>query len=268
MNVELHTGASILVKNNFMKYLLFFFLLLNSVNTHAQISKAEYIKVVEEFKAFVATDNIGELAKQVAYPLEREYPLPDIKTEAEFRRAYSYLFDTEIKNAILKSNTKEDWSDVGWRGIMLHNGELWLDYDGTFLALHYQSTYEKEERQKLIRKDRQRIHPSIQEYKKPVLLMQTQGFLIRIDQLENNDYRYASWRENGNQSQKPDLIITKGVLNFQGSGGNHTYEFQNGNYIYVCDVIRMGDSDSPPALLLVYENKKRIMSRDAEWLED
>jgi hypothetical protein len=251
-----------------MKYIFIFSSLLATLNCQAQISQSKHIKVVEQFKALVSSDNIGELANNIAYPIEREYPLPDIKTEAEFRRAYSYLFNKKLKTLIKNSSTKEDWSAMGWRGIMFLNGDLWLDYDGRLLGVHYQSDFEKQEREKLIRSERQWIHPSIQQFKRPVLLMRTQGFIIRIDQLENDEYRYTSWREKGNQTQKPDLIIGKGTRKFQGSGGNHAYEFVNGNYIYVCSIIRLGESDSPPAVLEVYENKERIMTRDAKWLED
>ena len=40
----------------------------------------------------------------------------------------------------------------GWRGIMLDDGILWMDYDGKITAVNYQSKYEKKLAKKLTSK--------------------------------------------------------------------------------------------------------------------
>ena len=46
------------------------------------------------------------------------------------------LFDDELKKAIDDSKL-EDWDDVGWRGIMLYRGMLWLSEDVKLKATNY-----------------------------------------------------------------------------------------------------------------------------------
>ncbi len=55
----------------------------------------------------------------------------------------------------------------------------------------------------------------------------------RIDQLDDNTYRYASWRKGKNESPKPNLILYNGKMEIQGSRDNHTFTFVSGRYKYM-----------------------------------
>ena len=46
---------------------------------------------------------------------------------------------------------------------------------------------------------------------------------------------------------------------FDGSGGNHYYDFNNGVYKYRCYVIVLGKKDSPPGQLEVYKNEVLLL---------
>lgn len=82
-------------------------------------------KLVNLFKA----KNVDGISKVVNYPLNREYPIPNVKNEADFKKRFNQIFDQKIIDEI--SNSKIDqWSEVGWRGIMLNNGDLWIETDG------------------------------------------------------------------------------------------------------------------------------------------
>lgn len=143
-----------------MKYkILFFFLLISSVvfsqNEKLDKTKTENIqKVIKLFQ----TKNIDGITKIVTYPLRREYPIPDVKNEADFKKRFNQIFDAKIINKI--SNSKiEQWSEVGWRGIMLDNGYLWIDTDGRITALNYQSPFETNQKNTIIVNERKIYFP-------------------------------------------------------------------------------------------------------------
>lgn len=233
----------------------------------AQLTNDDYKQVVVEFINNIKNKNQVLLDSMIRYPLSRQYPLPDIKDKTEMLQRYKEVFDDDLIQKIIKSNPTKDWSAVGWRGIMLDNGELWLDYDGSLLAVNHQSAWEAKKRKKLIEADRSRLHPSIQKYVEPICLLKTKKFLIRIDELENYNYRYASWPVNKSMSDQPDIVISKGELIIEGSGGNHSYKFKNGPYTYECSIIIMGEDDSPPAYITVTKGEKEILSQEADIIE-
>ena len=81
--------------------------------------------------------------------------------------------------------------------------------------------------------------------------------------MSDGSYRYASWTLKNQMTEKPDLIIQNGIYIPEGSGGNHTYEFKNGNYTYDCSIIILGEEDSPPARLIVYNGEKEVLTQNA-----
>jgi len=116
----------------------------------AQELKKEYQDVVLTFINYIKDNNTEKLKTLTSYPLKRAYPLSSIHDEIEFIKRYNEVFDDSLKSKIIESNLKKDWSSVGWRGIMLNNGTLWLDYDGKLLAVNYQSNFEQIKKAKLI----------------------------------------------------------------------------------------------------------------------
>ena len=48
-----------------------------------------------------------------------------------------------------------------------------------------------------------------------------------------------------------------------GNGGNHSFEFINGEFKYECSIIVMGKQNSPPAYLTIYKGDKEIFSQKA-----
>lgn len=225
--------------------------------------KPEYQKFIKNFITNVKNDKKEAVADMISYPFKREYPIPTIKNKTEFIKRYNEIFDATLKNEISKSNPAKDWSEMGWRGIMLNQGTVWIDTDGRLIAINYHSKFEKDLMSKIIAKDKTKLHPSIATYKTSECVLETSKFRVRIDDLGNNNFRYASWSIKKAMSEKPDLVITNGKVIVEGSGGNHYYDFKKGNYLYRCDIIVLGTKDSPSALLSIYQNDKEILSQDA-----
>ncbi len=220
--------------------------------------KDSILRMISLFKA----KNIDAISEKISYPLEREYPIPSIKDKAEFKQRFQEVFDAFLVAKIANSKI-EDWSEVGWRGIMLDNGEVWMgNSDGTITSVNYQSEFEKQRKDALIAEDKEKIHPSLKTFRLPTYKIKTKNFLIRIDELANEKYRYASWKISDNESSKPEIVIQNGTLEFGGSGGNHVITFVNGKFTYKVYRIILGEGDSPEIRLIVEKEGKTILTQD------
>lgn len=231
--------------------------------TIGQEMSNENKKIISDFIDCVKNSNTVKLSEKVSYPFRREYPIAKIKNKQEFIKRYNELFDATLIKKIATSNPSTDWSKMGWRGFMLLNGVVWLDYDGKLIAVNYQSEYEAKTRLHLINAEKNNLHESLKEFKQPICILETAKFRIRIDEMNNGNYRYASWGLNNKMADKPDLIINNGTFIREGTGGNHTYEFKNGNYKYHCSIIVLGEKNTPPARLTIYNNENVILTQKA-----
>lgn len=251
---------------NLMKFKIAYLVLLLFCGSlvSGQDLKPEYQKLIKSFIENVKNDNKEALANMVAYPLQREYPIPDVANKADFIKRYSEIFDATLKTEITKSNPLKDWSDMGWRGVMLNHGSIWIDLDGRLTAVNYQSKFEIALKKKLIESQKKELDSSIAFFQTPICILETSKFRIRIDNLGNNNYRYASWSINKKMSEKPDLIIYRGNLVVEGTGGNHQYEFTQGNVVYECAIIVLGEKNSPPARLTITQGGKEILNQPAK----
>lgn len=243
-------------------YTLFAIFLVHSAS--GQDLKPEYQKIIKAFIDNVKNNKKEAIANIIRYPLSRDYPIPAVKNKSDFIKRYDQIFDADLKNEIIKSNPAKDWSQVGWRGIMLNQGSMWIDEDGRLMSINHQSQYETDLKNKLIQSDKKQVHSSIAKFKEPVYILETSKFRIRIDDLGNNNYRYASWSIKQKMTEQPDLIITNGKWIQDGTGGNHQIEFKKGNYVYECYIIVLGEKEAPPARLIITQSGKEILNQDAK----
>ncbi|TAN40284.1 MAG: hypothetical protein EPN25_08195 [Nitrospirae bacterium] len=224
-------------------------------------AEPERESTVKRFIKVVESNDRTAIANLVSYPLHREVPLPRIDTPEQFLQRFDEVLDEELLKAIINSSIADDWAEVGWRGTMFKNGRLWLDADGKITAINYQTEKEKRARARLIEADKRDLHVSLQRYVEPVLEWKTNDYRIRIDRTGKGRYRYAAWPLQKTTSEKPDLVLDNGELFFDGSGGNHHYDFKNGAVLYRCTVNVIGADDTPSGYLEVYKNNKVILSQ-------
>jgi hypothetical protein len=223
------------------------------------------LKIIKEFIGNIKDQNMEELCNRISFPFERKYPLPDIKSKEEFLKRYHEVFDDSLINMIVHSNPDSDWSAVGWRGIIFLNGALWLGYeDGGLIGVNYQSEFEIKRWAELIELEKKDLYPSIREFEEPILLLETNKYRIRIDDLGKYNYRYVSWPIKNSMREKPEFILGKGKLKFEGSGGDHSYKFRNGDYVYDCSFNVTGPDEIPPAMLTIYKRGKVISTQVAK----
>jgi len=109
------------------------------------IQNIEYLKKMFRQKA------VDEISENIVYPLKRTSPIPSVENAEELKERFDSIFDEDLIRIITSSDI-DQWSEMGWRGIMLDDGILWMDYDGKITAVNYQSKYEKKLAKKLTSK--------------------------------------------------------------------------------------------------------------------
>ena len=75
------------------------------------------------------------------------------------------------------------------------------------------------------------IWTGIQDFDKYLYLFHNEDYFVWVDK-KNNNYRSAWWKSNQSLREKPEVFITNGKINYEGSGGNHTYMFNSGKNNY------------------------------------
>ncbi|MCT7549152.1 hypothetical protein [Aliarcobacter butzleri] len=233
--------------------LIFSFLFANS--NELKPSQTENIQKI--IKAFQENDIEYISNNVIKYPLKRQYPIPSIKNQEELKKRFSEVFDDKLIEEI-KNSKIEDWSEMGWRGIMLNQGTLWLNFDEIIIAINYQSDFEKRLREDLIREEKEQLDSSIKEFIEPTYKIKTKNFLIRIDKIDDSKYRYSSWKIGKSESSKPDLVLLNGEIEYSGTIGYQYFTFKNRNYTYEIDI----DATS----LEVMKDNKTILLEKGELL--
>lgn len=219
-----------------------------------------YTSVSNFVRLFKLKDKEG-IAEKVKYPFELYYPLPSIKSKTEFINQFDNIYDDSLISIIANSHIMNDWGEVGWRGIMLNYGIVWLNDDGKLTRLNYESEIQKEKRILAIENEKQQLHKSIRNFDEPILCWNTEWKRIRVDVI-GDTYRYTSWDKSQSTYEEPNEIIFEGHWFPDGSGGNHHYEFIKGKELYRIDVIVMGKYDSPVGTLTIYKNDEVISRED------
>ena len=239
-------------------------------NRIPQQEKSENNEKLEDYKinsinnviTLFKEKNIEKISSIINFPLYREYPITPIKNQKEFKQRFSEVFDQVLIDKIANSEIKQ-WSEVGWRGIMLDNGVLWMaNSDGIITAINYQSDFEKKLRKDLIDREKKYLHNSLKTFESPTYKIKTKNYLIRIDEVTNDKYRYASWKISEKETSKPGIVLNDGELEFDGTGGNHSITFVQGKYTYIIYRNIIVEQNSPDITLEIEKDGKTILSED------
>ena len=229
------------------------------------VSEEKMKELVQRFKNAVKTNNPEEIAEFIEYPYKRPNPIPDINDAEEFVKQYDMLMDNDLRQKIVSSSML-DWEVVGWRGIMFDNGLLWLNTDGKLIAINKENQAEEEYIKKWYEKDRASLYPALRDYDTNLYIFETKQWNGRIDSLsaEGGDYRLILWRKTDEMSDKPEIVIDHGTVDFSETTSAGDYRFKRGNYIYsFTENSNAADQDKMPYVLIAYRDDKEISSAGA-----
>lgn len=251
----------------FISFLFFNFLTISFAQNDLTKEHQQYINRVVEL---VKNDNVQQLADLVIYPIKRPYPIPNITNKREFILYYPTLFDEAFKAELLNPELIKDrtsYSEDYQRLSMLWN-KLLMNKEGKITAIHNDSPVQKKLQANLEKEAKTLVHKSINTWESIGLLCKTERFLIRIDNLGDEKYRYAAWDKSKTMSDKPDLILFDGEYEY-GSSGNYTFIFKSAKWTYELNYIVVGAEDSDYGLYLrVYQgergNEKKLLKQECE----
>jgi len=242
-----------------MKNLLIFISALTATSAFADNLNANELKDVQSVIKLFKNKNITAISNNITYPLHREEPIPSIANATQMKQRFNQVFDTQLIQEIANSKPSQ-WESMGWRGVMLNGGTIWLD-GHKIKAINYSSDAEQKYKAQLISQQKNQLHSSVKNFKTPELQFKTAKFQVRIDAMPNGKYRYASWGTKQSQAAKPDLILNQGRVEMDGSGGDHHYIFNSGTYQYVVYRNVLGTSETPDVTLEVTQKGKKILSQ-------
>ena len=242
-----------------MKKLILSTLLLFSNYTFADSLSASEQKEVQYIINLFKKNDSNEISNTIRYPLNREEPIPSIDNKAQMKQRFQQVFDHKLVQNIATSKLTQ-WESMGWRGIMLDHGTIWIS-NKQITAVNYSSDAEQQYKNQLILKQKNKLYLSLKNFKAPELQFKTAKFQVRIDEMQNGQYRYASWDVMQSQSQKPDLILNNGIVVMDGSGGNHHFIFKSGTFEYVVYRNILGTNKTSDVTLEVNKKGKTILTQ-------
>ena len=170
------------------------------------------------------------VANLVQFPLLNEKPLASVRNAHEFLARWDEFFDATNTAALLAADAEQ----YGWRGIALLNGTVWFE-KGKIRAINSQTAAYQKAMQTAIKQDGAKLYPSARGFDKVTFQCTTKELYIRAQQ-HGDDLRYFAWKKGDSLLTKPELELTGGKYDPQGTGGNYNLEFNNNGFTYSLNV--------------------------------
>jgi hypothetical protein len=117
------------------------------------------------------------------------------------------------------------------------------------------------------------LHKSLGNYLRLVCYFTTKDYIVRIDSLESEGLRYASWQKPKTMADKPDMVLTGGYTQEHPAAPDELhrcddYRVTNGSFEYLvnyCETKRLdNDYGEHHDFLLVKRNGKVILKQEQE----
>ena len=189
-------------------------------------SSAEDFLTAKNFQQALGKNDRQAVAKLVQFPLRNVEPLASIKNPREFVARWDELFDATNTPNLLKADAEE----MGWRGTALLNGTVWFK-NGKIIAINSQTAVYKKALQTAIKLDSAKLYPTARGFDKVTFQCRTKKLYIRAQQ-HGDDLRYFAWKTGASLLTKPELELTGGKYDPQGTSGNYNLEFNNNGFTY------------------------------------
>jgi hypothetical protein len=223
-----------------VNFFIFFLVYVQSLFSQSPSIPNAVSDSIESTLDLIKANNVSRLATKINYPLIRRNPLPDIEDSTQFILHYSLLFDSAFITTVGRYKMSDFFEHHDFYGIS--RGDIWFDDIGNIQTLNYSSQKEMEIKNQLSALILNKMHRSIKPWKENILVWKSKKYLIRVDDT-NKGLRYSSWSTGKSYGDKPDLIIYKGVQEYQGTEGGVTYSFIRGDWSYVLDDNWMAEND-------------------------
>lgn len=224
----------------------------------------------------IANGDAEKLVSLCSFPIERKYPMRNIKDSKDMLKKFDKIFDRKFREKI-KHTKISDWKSHGYRGYSWgeENASIWV-YD-SLTKIDYYSPQEQQLYDELVKQEMESLHESlrgngwhpfccykditdrsimrvdIRERKvKKEENFHTDGFLYCTPQLQpfklrgDEEFRLAVFPRKYDLKGKPRFLLN-GYVEIGGSANMRGYYFKKGNLeIYLGDIY--------------YESEKELLS--------
>lgn len=100
------------------------------------------------------------------------------------------------------------------------------------------------------------------EVKQNLIRCENDKYLIRVDRLTNDDYRYLSWNKPKTETDMPDMVLKGPEIERQGTGGGYVYTFKTADgHKYIVEDNQMGETDEAMGRFLRVEKGNKVLFR-------
>lgn len=220
---------------------------------------------VKQFVQALADNDSDKFAELVSYPLQRPYPLRDIKDADEMKAYYREIVDDSLRRVVTHAEPKR-WNSNGWRGWTLDDGRfVWIDE--TLYDVQYISQKERKLIDSLTNEEIKSIDPSIREGWKPVMCMlnSNNGAIYRVDartdtaiSTDPDNYRLVVYESRSNLRGHPKRLL-KGIMENEGTAGTTVFKFNRGDGSQV--ILEPDAPDTASPVLFVSEDSTITLER-------
>lgn len=194
----------------------------------AEVSYREDFECAYKLQKALRENNKVAVVDLMNYPVMREKPLKSIESAGDFIENWNDFFDNEIISRMIAAQPEV----VGWRGVMLGDGDVWFS-NGKIDVLNTRTEAFADKFKKAQEEEFLTLHESVRGYKRIALECNTRHSHIRIQE-HDDGLRYFSWEKALPLTEKPGVSL-RGSVDVQGSAGNRIYTFKNGARIYEVD---------------------------------
>ncbi|MDE7160277.1 MAG: hypothetical protein K2O24_05485 [Muribaculaceae bacterium] len=238
----------------------------------------------EALRQAFASGDAMQVAHLSRYPIERPYPLQDIKDSAQMVAYFPIMVDDSLRR-VMSGITPADWEDSGWRGWTFGDGSyLWVD-EGLY-SINYISHAERALRDRLAMEEIQSLAPEMRKGWTPAfcLIGTDDGTLYRVDKNvrdrgaqaaeaaegtmadlpdqdmadEERTYRLAVYPVGRNLSDMPEQVLI-GRMSSEGTALSRVYNFRDSigdEAEYIADA--MSEDDVP---VITFRHKGKDVDR-------
>ena len=227
--------------------------------------KQSFFAFDRELRDALTRQDAGAMALLIEHPLRvnsarGKYLLEDPRS---LQLRFQEVFPPAVRNAVLKYGLDNIF--CSYNGIMYGNGELWVD------VLSDRRFHAKNSSHYAIKSVN--LHDSspdeIPNQPKLEFVCETEKHRIIVDTLDRLSFHYRAWNKPRAIAEKPDLELTKGTFEFQGTGvcsyGLMTFTNANTNYILQKGLGCLGGNDVPAEAIGQLEVTSRDKTLSTAW---
>ena len=209
-----------------------------SENCDPHVIGVNHIKIFvsfdKELKEAIAKQDVGTLALLLRYPFrvndERgSYYLHDA---ASFSARAQEIFTPAVRDVVLKQRVETIWCN--YSGIMYGDGVVWVNPKDEGFAIEAVNV------------------PSNTRSRSPIshpveFACNAEKHRVIVDHSSNGNLRYRSWNNPRSALEKPDLEISGGKEQFEGTGtcAHKLWQFSSGSADFTAAEIGACDPDTP-----------------------